>query len=268
VACDSGSVLGCAIATFPWIIAVLALVVAILVALRVAAYLRERYAFDGEDEFVPAHAGGPGGGPRPADAAPAGSQPAKPQPKPTPLQLRLDDKPDLGLAHFHSAETQADFGEIVTSVILSLDGWKQLPSKMQGGRGLDGLFVREVRGGGGFEVLAVETKVNNAPYNPMSMSDVKLLEDIGELYAGGVLSKPLADEMNRGLRQGSSFFRKELWRHDLSNGLTTISELSRSGEKGRAVTRSCARLMSALYLSLEQLDREAVYFGRQSVDAV
>ena len=71
-----------------------------------------------------------------------------------------------------------------------------------------------------------------------------------------------ADELMRGLHQGASFFRKELWRHDLSSGLTTISELGRKGEKGRSVTRSNARLMSALYLTLTHFDRDAVYLGQ------
>ena len=85
---------------------------------------------------------------------------------------------------------------------------------------------------------------------PTSMSDAKLAADIGELGAGDAIAKPIADELVRALRQGPSFFRKELWRHDLSSGLTTITELGRDGAKGRSVTRSSARLMSTLYLSL------------------
>jgi hypothetical protein len=155
---------------------------------------------------------------------------------------------------------------MLTAVMAAFDGWKQLPSKMQGGRGIDGLFVRELRGGGGFEALCVETKTNNAAYDPTCMTDAKLTADIGEIYAGGRISKHVAEELTRGVRQGPSFLRKELWRHDLSNGLTTISDLGRNGEKGKAITRSCARLMSALFTSLEQLDRSSIYVGRKPVD--
>ena len=273
MACDSGSIFGCAISNFPWIIAGLVLVVALLLLFRLALSLRERWAPAGPARTPPAPevplarrpgAVEPG---RPLQPTPAPPPENKPPPKPTPLQLRLDDRPDLKLSSFQdNGQVQGDFGEMLTAVMLAFEGWKQLPSKMQGGRGIDGLFVREVRGGGGFEVLCVETKTNNTHYDPASMSDAKLTADIGELYAGGRLNKLAAEELTRGLRQGPSFFRKDLWRHDLASGLTTISELGRNGEKGRSVTRSCARLMSALFMSLEQLDRASVYVGSKPVE--
>ena len=266
VACND-SIFGCAIANFPWIIAGLALVVVLLLGVRLALSLLDRR----NNAMAPAPSPKPQ--PRPASVEPgrplqpAPPAPPKPAPKPTPLQLRLHDAPKLAIESFSDgAQVQGDFGELLTAVKLAADGWKQLPSKMPGGRGIDGLFVRELREGGGFEALATETKTNSSPYEPASMSNTKLGADIGELGAGEAFSKAIADELVRGLRQGPSFFRKELWRHDLSNGLTTITELGGNGEKGRAVTRSSARLMSALYLSLSQFDRDSVYLGRKPVD--
>jgi hypothetical protein len=249
-------------------------VVALLVLFRLALSLRDRWTPTPAPARAPdiplaqrRDAVAPGQPLQPSPAAPATAQPRAPQ-KPTPLQLRFDDRPDLRPPSFQNdGQVQGDFGEMLTAVMLSFEGWKQLPSKMQGGRGIDGLFVRELRGGGGFEALCVETKTNNNAYDATSMTDVKLVADIGELYAGGRIGKQAAEELTRAVRQGPSFLRKELWRHDLSNGLTTISELGRNGEKGRAITRSCARLMSALYASLEQLDRSSVYVGRKPIDA-
>lgn len=273
MACDSDSIFGCAISNFPWIIGGLVLVVALLLLFRLALSLRERFAANGSAPAAPAPdiplarrpgAVEPG---RPLQPTPAPAPQSKPPAKPTPLQLRFEDRPDLKPSSFQdNSQVQGDFGEMLTAVMLAFEGWKQLPSKMQGGRGIDGLFVREVRGGGGFEVLGVETKTNNTHYDPASMSDAKLTADVGELYAGGKLGKQVAEELTRGLQQGPSFFRKELWRHDLASGMTTISELGRNGEKGRAVTRSCARLMSALFMSLEQLDRASAYVGRKPVE--
>lgn len=145
-------------------------------------------------------------------------------------------------------------------------GWKQLPSRYHRERGIGGLYLREVRGGGGYECLAIESLANAASYDAASMSDPKLAADIAQLYELGAFSKATADELMRGLHQGSSFFRKELWRHDLSSGLATISELGRNGEKGRSVTRSNARLVSALYLTLSHFDRDAVYLGQPPLD--
>jgi hypothetical protein len=187
--------------------------------------------------------------------------------KPTPLQLRVADPPDLTLADFNGdTDVQGDFGEVMTAVVLAGQGWKLLPSTLQGRRGIDGLFVREVKGGGGYECLATETKTNGAAFDAASMSDERLAADIADLYELGAFPKATADEMLRGLAQGASFFRKELWRHDLSSGLTTITELGRKGEKGRSVTRSNARLMAALHASLERFDRRSLYLGRPPVD--
>lgn len=161
---------------------------------------------------------------------------------------------------------QNDFADLITATLLSSQGWKQLPSRYHRDRGVGGLFIREVRGGGGCECLAIESVANGTAFDPASMSDPKLAADIAQLYELGAFSKQLADELMRGLHQGSSFFRKELWRHDLSSGLTTISELNRKGEKGRSVTRSNARLISALYLSLVNFDRDAVYLGQAPLE--
>jgi len=271
VTCNSGSILGCTIASFPWIIGGLAALVLLLLALRFALSMRDRW----RQRPAPAQ-------PRePRQAAPGSplhppsnqdpQKPAAPKPsapaKPTPLQLTVSDRPDLTLADFQGdGNVQGDFGEVMTAAALGSQGWKQLPSKLQGGRGIDGLFVREVRGGGGYECLATETKTNSSTYDPASMSDEKLAADIAALYEVAALSKPNVDELLRALGQGASFFRKELWRHDLSNGMTTITELGRKGEKGRSITRSNARLMAALHMSLKAFDRRSVYLGRPPVD--
>lgn len=265
--CQSGSVLGCAISSFPWIIAGLGVVVLLLLGFRFFLFWRERRR--------PAPFAGPAphrppatkpGSPLVPPATTSSRAPKVPD-KPAPLQLRVADAPDLELRDFQgSGHVQGDFGEMLTAVYLASQGWKRLPSKLHGGRGIDGLFAREVRGGGGFECLAIETKTNSANYDPAKMDDEKLARDIAQLFEVGAIGKAAADELLRALHQGSSFFRKELWRHDLSSGLTTITELGRKGEKGRSVTRSNARLMSALFMALEDFDRNAVYVGAKPVD--
>jgi hypothetical protein len=271
VGCESG-LFGCTVATFPWIIAGLAVVLALLLAFRLALQLRGRFSrAPAEPEVASAAAPKPAPPPgSPLQPPPSKSAPAQQQTqahaKPSPLKLRIADAPDLRRDDFQDdGQAQGDFGELVTSAFLSAQGWKQLPSKLQGGRGIDGLFVREVRGGGGFECLATETKTNSSSYDAASMSDDKIAGDIAELFELGALDKATAEELTRGVRQGASFFRKELWRHDLSSGMTAIAELGRGGEKGRSITRSSARLIAALHMSVENLDRRSVYIGRPPV---
>jgi hypothetical protein len=270
--CDSGSVFGCAISSIPWIIGILLAIVVVLLAIRFALAWRERRTQAPSVPPAPRapRAVTPGS---PVQPPVGGRHDPKPQPprqpaKPTPLQLRVEDRPDLKVSHFTSAAAEEDFGALLTDVILTSEGWKKLESRFTGG-GIDGLYVREVRGGGGFEALAVETKTNEAAFDPASMSDTKLEKDLSALYAHGAFGKTLneavANELIRGLRNGAPFFRKELWRHNLSNGMTAITQLGPKGEQKASALRSHARLVTGSYIALKQIDRDAVYVGERPV---
>lgn len=263
--CDSGSVLGCTASSVPWIIGALVLVVLLLVALRVLLLLRER------QRRLPSAA------PAVSQAQPrivAPGSPVQPEkrqpPKPTPLQLRVVDAPDLRAGDFSGGRTRGDFGELVTDMVLTSDGWKKLESRVASGGGIGGLYVREVKGGGGFEALAVETKTNEAQFNPASMSDAVLEKALGALYAQGAfgraINESVANELIRGLRNGPPFFRKELWRHNLTNGVTAVTQLGPGGETKSSTMRSHARLIAGAYAALKQLDHGGVYLGGHAVD--
>lgn len=227
----------------PVIIAALLLVAALLLGWR--TWLKRR---ESGREKPPTTKPAPRQSPDPAPVAPARAMP---------LKIRFSDAPDLkpatGQAH---AVRLAGFADMVTAAVLAAQGWKQLPARFDGHGGIGGLFLREVRSGGGHEALAVASLCNATPHDPATLTDAALGAAIGELYARGAFSREVADELLRGLREGPSFFRRELWRHDLSSGLTTISELGRRGEKLRSVARSNARLMSALWHALATLERD------------
>lgn len=264
-ACDSSGTFGCAIENIPWVIGVLAFLVVLLLAARLALLLLERRRLDAQ--------GAPAVPRSPPKVVSPGSplQPTPPQPvKPTPLQLRVTDAPGLRVTDFASGQTRGDFGEMLSDIILTGDGWKKLESKTASGAGVGGLYVREVKGGGGFEALAVDTKTNEAAYTPASMSDAALENVLSALYAQGAfgraINESVANELIRGLRNGPPFFRKELWRHNLTNGVTAITQLGAAGEPRGSTMRSHARLVAGAYASLKQLDRSAVYLGGRSVD--
>lgn len=252
----------------------------VLLAARVALLARDRWKWEwpqwrrasepAPPAPKPARKVVPAGSPlQPSPPAPAAPKEPKkaPQPaKPSPLQLTFKDRPDLKAADFSQAAALSDFGEMLTNIILSQDGWKKLPSKFADGRGIGGLFAREVRGGGGYEVLAVETRTNNAPFDAASLSDGKIARDIGDLYDAGAIGKGVADELVRGLANGVPFFRKEFWRHDLGSGVTTVTPVLQAGEQRAGSSRSYARLIASAYMSLTQMDRNAVYVGRKGVD--
>jgi hypothetical protein len=268
--CSSGDLLGCAVSNVPWIVGALSVVVVFLIALRYGLSYLGRLR--GPARAVPIAA------PSAPKVVPIGSPLQPPLPKeekrqpekPTPLQLRVTDAPDLRVTDFADVRTRADFGELLTDVILTADGWKKLESKLATGGGVGGLFVREVRGGGGFEALAVQTLTNEIAFDPGVMSDAVLERALSSLYAQGAFGRAIndamANELIRGLRNGPPFFRKELWRHNLSNGVTAVTQLGADGEPKASTMRSHARLIAGAYASLKQFDRGAFYVGGRPAD--
>ena len=199
-ACDSNGAFGCATENIPWVLGMLAVLVLLLIAARVALYLFELRGRPPGSTTTPV---------RPPKIVVPGSplQPTPAEPvKPTPLQLRVIDAPHLKARDFASDQTKGDFGELVTDIVLTSDGWKKLASKTSSGVGIGGLYVREVKGGGGFEALAVDTKTNEAAYSPAAMSDAAVENALSALYAEGAfgrsINEAIAKELIRGLRNG------------------------------------------------------------------
>lgn len=264
-ACNSGGAFGCAIENIPWVIGMLVALVLLLVVARVALVFLERRRRAPQIGPIAA---------RPAPRVVGPGSPVQPTPpvpvKPTPLQLRVADAPGLRVTDFSNGQTRGDFGEMITDLVLTGDGWKKLPSKAASGAGVGGLYVREVNGGGGFEALAVDTKTSEAEYAPAAMSNAALEQALSALYAQGAfgrsINESVAHELIRGLRNGPPFFRKELWRHNLTNGVTAVTQLGPAGEPKSSTMRSHARLVTGAYASLKQLDRGGVYLAGRSID--
>jgi hypothetical protein len=199
------------------------------------------------------------------------AQPPPPDNRPkksVPLKLSLHEFRGLRLNDFRNdGRALRDFSELVTVATLAAEGWKKLPSKLQGGQGLDVLVVRDVRGAGGYEARAIEVKTNNASFNPATMSDARVQAALGHLHDIGAFDGATLEQLLSGLQNGPPYFRKEIWRHHLDTGVTTVSELDEHGHKIASQLRSSAHLMDALYQMIKQLDHNADYVDRKPVDA-
>ncbi|GAA0533099.1 hypothetical protein FHS83_002884 [Rhizomicrobium palustre] len=156
-------------------------------------------------------------------------------------------------------QVKGDFGELLTAAILTQQGWRQLPSKIDaGGHGIDGLFIR--RGLIGWRVLITETKCNASSYRPAQLETAKLIRALGDLYAMGALDWATSDAIIRALKWRSPRVRKELWRHHLHIGHTTITRTNRLGVLNRHPRkRDTAALMESLAMMIGAMDREGRY---------
>lgn len=158
-----------------------------------------------------------------------------------------------------NGQVKGDFGELLTAAILTQQGWRQLPSKIDPhGHGIDGLFIR--RGLFGWRVLITETKCNASTYRPAQLEIAKLIRALGDLYAVGTLDWKTSDAIIRALKWRSPRVTKELWRHHLHTGHTTITRTNRLGHlKPHTRQRDAVHLMESLAMMIEALDREGRY---------
>lgn len=176
-------------------------------------------------------------------------------------RLRLTPPPRWSEAkvRFTGTQPKGDFGELLTAAILTQQGWRQLPSKLDVCHGIDGVFVRW-HWLVGWRVLITETKVNASKFKLHQLSNPKLIRVLGDLYAIGVLDWKTAEAIIRGLKWRSFAVRKEHWHHSLHKGLTTVRRANAHGRlTGRARVRDTACLMESLAMMLAGLDRQGRY---------
>ncbi len=164
---------------------------------------------------------------------------------------------------------KGDFGELLTAAILTQNGWRQLPSKIDaGGHGIDGLFLRR-HWLLGFVVLLTETKVNASRYRRAQLSQEKLIRALGDLYVVGALDWQTSAVLVRAMQWRSPHVRREFWHHSLHNGITTVRRANHHGRlQGRAKQRDTAALMESLAMMIGALDREGRYIAYRPTGAI
>ena len=155
---------------------------------------------------------------------------------------------------FVRSNDQGNFGELLTSMMMTSQGWWAIPGKVNGPQGIDGIFIRAERRG--WQARMIETKTNSSRYLPRQMSDEKLLKDLDRLYlTAPARLGPVYAGLHKAVRQGSRSLSKELWRHSLQAGQTQAQRLDRDGQAGAdAGDPSNPAMMRALFEGLREFD--------------
>ncbi len=131
----------------------------------------------------------------------------------------------LGVLQFRDTRQQGDFGELLTAVMVTAQGYVQLPSQYNRNNGLDGVFVRRTQPGAFSDVLIAETKTGQARLSSDIMTDKGVRRRLDKMYAEGLLTYETAELLIKMLDARSPNFRKQLWQHQLATGQTFVYAL-------------------------------------------
>ncbi len=159
---------------------------------------------------------------------------------------------------FQRSDDQGNFGEILTAMMMTAEGWWSINGKVAGPRGIDGIFLRRVEAG--WQACLIETKTNSGRYLPRQMSNAKLLKDLDRLYlTAPARLTPVYAALSRGLQSNNPAVGKQLWRHSLSSGQTQAFTLDAEGVAAdTAPMPSQPAMMRALFEGLDMFDRQDV----------
>ncbi len=131
----------------------------------------------------------------------------------------------LGLLHFRGTRQQGDFGELLTAVMVTAQGYSQIPSQYNRNNGLDGVFVKRDKPGAFSHVLITETKTGQPKISSDIMTDAGVRRRLDRMYAEGLLTYETAALLIKMLDKGSKNFKKQLWQHRLGSGETFVYDL-------------------------------------------
>lgn len=123
---------------------------------------------------------------------------------------------------FRDSVAKGNFGDSLTGIRLTAQGYGEEVSKIDGTHGIDGVYTRYANNGNLQEVLIVENKVDSGVLDPGQMTDTWIDEKVEKLIASGDSDMGHIGTL---IQKNPSLVRKQLWRHHLASGETTVSRL-------------------------------------------
>lgn len=148
-----------------------------------------------------------------------------------PQKLQAEHGQTVEFPHPHA---KGRLGDRLTALRLAAQGYKKLPSKYDGVRGIDGVYVKRNAAGEIVEIRIVESKVDTSRLNPgppAQMSDEWIRQVCAKMQEQGdagvaETARLILDHMD------SPKLKRELWHHDLAKGKTTVRQVDASGKPG------------------------------------
>lgn len=146
-------------------------------------------------------------------------------PKPFPQWPQIGDSGYR--VEFKGTLSKGTFGDWLTARRMGVKRYTKLPSKIDKSHGLDGVYAR-YSNGNLQEVLIVENKVDGGKLKPRQMTDEWITKQVDKMIDHADEKVRRTGEL---IRSSPDLVRKELWHHDLDDGVTTISSLDAKAGK-------------------------------------
>ena len=137
---------------------------------------------------------------------------------------------EIALRHFLHQTDQGNFGEALTAILYTVDGWRQVTT--DGKHAIDGLFVRDIvdrSGFIGFEIAFTESKTGTAELTDHQLTTEHLVKKIEELRGRGVFGDEEAVSICGGLSRGSPYITRRLWIHRLHDRYSIEGHVNEEG---------------------------------------
>lgn len=167
---------------------------------------------------------------------------------------------------------QGNYGEFYSSILAAADGWVQIPSKLSGNEGIDGLCLKAIPSNDGHSqvhVLILETKTEFSWLSEKQMSQQWIIGNLELLFAGSPEGsyRDTLDEIVRAVKRNSRFVHREVWRHKFSTGVTqryVVDKDRTVTPASRPVPLASSQFMRSVFNATSLFDHKACYIRRDA----
>jgi len=140
----------------------------------------------------------------------------------------------IGKIKFINSHQKGRLGDRLTAYRLTGMGYKKLKSKLNNIHGIDGVYIKKDKNGNMVELLIVENKVDKSSLNKKTkqMSDEWVLLNAEKLiHSDDIHTKVTGKLILDTYKNQRDIFIKQVWRHDLEQGVTISTIRGINAEK-------------------------------------
>ena len=140
----------------------------------------------------------------------------------------------IGEIKFKNSHEKGRLGDRLSALRLTGIGYKKINSKINSLHGIDGVYIKKANNGKIREILIVENKVDGSQLSfgpPKQMSDEWVIGNAKKMLKSNDKTLRQTAELIIGtMNNNPALIQKQLWKHDLETGHTSVKLLGKDAE--------------------------------------